>query len=231
MANALVVWVDGIFIGAWDDHTHGQGNATAVLPFDSDKFSEGHHFIEILSIGLGNDNANGPNAGGRIDTKGIVGQVTIPNNTVSGPWILQKGLAGEFIKIFDKSGASKVQWNAGAPAQKQITWYTTTFTLPNNLPDLVANPLVLDVTGLGRGHAYINGQDIGMYWTLAGKCYSEAPCCCQQSQFNCDQPTQSKYHIPPDWVVTGENTLTIFEEIGATDFSKVKILQRVVAKN
>ena len=31
---------------------------------------------------------------------------------------------------------------------------------------LNANPVLLDAQGLNRGHAFINGNDIGLYWFI-----------------------------------------------------------------
>lgn len=45
-----------------------------------------------------------------------------------------------------------------------MTWFQTTFDLDHLArEDINANPVLLDADGLSRGHAYINGNDLGVY--------------------------------------------------------------------
>jgi hypothetical protein len=70
----------------------------------------------------------------------------------------------------------------------------------------------LNIDGLTRGHAFINGHDIGRYWW---------------SVANDKQPTQQYYHIPQDWLnwdENGVNTITLFEEIGVKSLDQVSIV-------
>ena len=90
-----------------------------------------------------------------------------------------------------------------------------------------ANPVLLDARGLNRGHAFINGNDIGLYWLLEGVCH-DSTCCCQQSEVNCLEPTQRYYHIPSDWLMPKNNLITIFDDLGARSPGSVGFVQRVV---
>jgi hypothetical protein len=71
--------------------------------------------------------------------------------------------------------------------------------------------ILLDANGLGRGHAYVNGFDIGHYWLITS---------------TDGQPTQRYYQIPPD-VLGGPNslnTLTIVEDLGAPNIGAIQIV-------
>jgi len=228
LANALHFFLGGKYLGEWSDYSHDQGNVTGYIAFDPTQFGEGVYLFEILSITLGIDNGVGP---AQFESKGIVGTVVFMGTTITGPWVLQKGLIGEFLQIYTSDGVNSVPWQSTPVVDHPLTWYTTVFQLPTTInTDTNTNPLLLDVTGLGRGHAFFNGNDIGVYWTIDGACYSSPPCCCQQAQVNCFLPTQGLYHIPPDWVnPPGQNnTLTIFDDLGANDLTTVRIVQKVV---
>jgi hypothetical protein len=41
------------------------------------------------------------------------------------------------------------------------------------------------------------------------------PCCCQDAQMNCLEPTQRYYHIPSDCLMSKNNLITIFDDLGA----------------
>eukprot|EP01113_Clastostelium_recurvatum_P013639 TRINITY_DN1727_c0_g1_i1.p1 TRINITY_DN1727_c0_g1~~TRINITY_DN1727_c0_g1_i1.p1 ORF type:complete len:771 (+),score=128.12 TRINITY_DN1727_c0_g1_i1:272-2314(+) len=226
LANALVFFLDGIYIGQWADYSHQQGAAEAYINFNPMQFGPGRHLLEILSVTLGIDNGVWAN---NFEYKGIVGLVQIAGNPLSEDWVHQKGLAGEYLKIYTAQGANSVKWNTASVSHKPVTWYTVNFTLPSGLPDMSINPMLLHVTGMGRGHAYLNGHDLGIYWTLEGSCSTSIPCCCQQEQVGCWEPTQALYHMPPDWLEQPgtPNVLTFFEELGATNPSEVRIVQRV----
>jgi len=83
------------------------------------------------------------------------------------------------------------QWNE--TIGRSSTWFTTTFTIAQDVDMYIDNPLFLNVTGLSRGHAYVNGMDIGLYWTIPGLCdYAPPSWGCQQGldQNACNKPTQ-----------------------------------------
>ncbi|KAL2322688.1 hypothetical protein Fmac_027067 [Flemingia macrophylla] len=68
-----------------------------------------------------------------------------------------------------------------------MTWYKADFEAPYG-----TNPVVVDLQGLGKGHAWVNGHSIGRYWpswiTASNGC--------------------------GDTVTTDKNTLVLFEETG-----------------
>ncbi len=188
--------------------------------------------MEILSISLGLDNGVSEN---NLEYKGIIGNVRLDEqlliNDETNPWEHQKGLVGEYFQIYTEQGSSKVDWNTQwtKGINKPITWFQARFDLDHLVrEDINANPVLLDAQGLNRGHAFINGNDLGLYWLIEGICRDAVPCCCQQAQINCLEPTQRYYHIPSDWLMPKNNLITIFDDLGARSPGSVGLVQRVV---
>lgn len=101
--------------------------------------------------------------------------------------LLQVGLRGETLSLHSLSGSSSVEW--GEPMQKQpLTWYKVLKKFISfsflcgktlffkriihlfypvqaffNAPD-GDEPLALDMSSMGKGQIWINGQGIGRYW-------------------------------------------------------------------
>ena len=63
--------------------------------------------------------------------------------------------------------------------------------------------LLLDAKGLGRGHFYVNGHDLGRYWPLV--------------------PGASRhYYVPLELIKKGTtNMLAVFDELGAPRLATV----------
>ena len=232
-SNGLLFFLNGQYLGEYDNHDHSQGGLTAYVALDISAFKPNQQYtLEILSISLGID--NGVGAGG-FERKGIVGNVWIEDqlivNDTANPWEHQKGLVGEYFQIYTEQGSSKVDWDSQwtKGIDKPVTWFQARFDLDHLInQDTNANPVLLDAQGLGRGHAFINGNDIGLYWLIQGICHDTTPCCCQQAQINCFQPTQRYYHIPSDWLMAKNNLITIFDDLGADSPGSVGLVQRVV---
>ena len=232
-ANALLFFLDGEYLGEFDNHEHAKGTITATIALDLSKFKLNQNYLfEILSISLGIDKSYGETT---FDYKGIVGNVWLGGelltNDPTNLWEQQKGLVGEYFQIFTEQGSLKVNWTSQwtKGINKPITWFQARFDLDHLVrEDIVANPVLLNAQGLNRGHAFINGNDIGLYWLIEGICGDKAPCCCQQAQINCLEPTQRYYHIPPDWLKAKNNLITIFDDSGAPSPGSVDFVQRVV---
>ena len=234
-ANALLFFLNGQYLGEYDNRQHQWGSVTCTIAVDLSKFQPNQEYqFEILSISLGIDNDIGPH---NYDNKGIVGHVWIDdqllfdNQTESNFWQHQKGLIGEYLEIYTEQGSSKVPWDSQwtSGINKPITWFQAYFDLNHLIKeDTNANPILLDAQGLNRGHAYINGNDIGLYWLIQGVCTAPQPCCCLQSQVNCMEPSQRYYHIPSDWLMSKNNLITIFDDLGAPSPESVRLMQRVV---
>jgi len=232
-ANALLFFLDGEYLGEVDNHDSDRGslNATIALDLSIYKLNQKYSF-EILSISLGVDKGYGQN---NFDYKGIVGNVWLGEqlltNDTTNLWEHQIGLVGEHFQIYTEPGSSKVDWNTEwtKGINKPITWFQAQFDLDHLVrEDLNANPISLDAQGLQRGHAFINGNDIGLYWLIQGICQSKTPCCCTQAQNDCLKPSQRYYHIPSDWLMAKNNLLTVFDDLGASLPGSVGLVQRVV---
>ncbi len=234
-ANALLFFLDGQYLGEFDDHQHEWGDVSSVVSVDLSHFKPNQQYLfEILSISLGIDNDIGPYD---YDKKGIVGnvwlndQLLFDNQTETNFWEHQKGLIGEYLQIYTEQGSSKMQWDSQwtKGINQPITWFQARFDL-NYLvkEDTNANPVLLDAQGLTRGHAFINGNDLGLYWLIQGICGDTPPCYCQQSQVNCLEPSQRYYHIPSDWLMSKNNLITVFDDLGASSPGSVSLVQRFV---
>ena len=232
-ANALLFFLDNDYLGEFDNHDHAQGPVTATVALDLSRFVPNQVYLfEIVSISLGLDNGVSED---RFEYKGIVGDVWIGDQSLTNdeknPWEHEKGLVGEFLQIYTEAGSSKVDWNTQwtQGINKPITWFQARFDLDHLVrEDINANPILLDARGLNRGHAYVNGNDLGLYWLIQGICRDTPPCCCQQAQINCMEPTQRYYHIPSDWLMPKNNLLTIFDDLGAPSPGSVSLVQRII---
>ncbi|KAJ1407399.1 Glycoside hydrolase, family 35 [Sesbania bispinosa] len=75
-------------------------------------------------------------------------------------WSYKVGLNGDAKRFYDPKFPNGVQWNTNSiPIGRPMTWYKSTFKTPEG-----TDSLVLDLEGLGKGHAWVNGQSIGRYW-------------------------------------------------------------------
>jgi hypothetical protein len=232
-SNALLFFLDGQYISQFDTHNHEQGLLNATIALDLSRFKINQPYLfEILSVSLGIDNSIYI---GDFDYKGIVGNVSLDDQSLCDDeknlWQHQKGLVGEFYQIYTEQGSSKVNWDPAwtKSINKPVTWFQTMFDLDHLIrEDTNANPVLLDADGLSRGHAYVNGNDLGLYWLIQGICYTKSPLC-QQIQINCLKPMQRYYHIPSDWLMPKNNILTVFDELGAPSPGSVGLAQRIVA--
>jgi len=169
-------------------------------------------------------------------TRGIAGgSVKLDGSDItrpSGGWTHQVGLKGESLQLWKDPDTHTWNKNVQAGLNAPLTWWYATFATPEG-----NEPLALDMTGLGKGYAYVNGHGIGRYWNITagggcpacseiqGKCdyrgnYNPGKCSC-----DCGVPSQRYYHVPRDWLAAsgGSNKLVLIEEMGAYDLSKVNI--------
>ena len=232
--NALLFFLDGKFLTEFNHHEEGLGNTDAIVTLDLSNFTINQQYLfEILSISLG---LNSGVPAYNLEYKGIVGnvwfdgQILVDNQTTTNFWQHQKGLIGEYFQIYTEQGSSKVTWDSqwAKGVNKSITWFQARFDLDHLVrEDTNANPILLDAQGLNRGHAFINGNDIGLYWLIPSICQGK-PGWCSQLEVNCLKPTQRYYHIPSDWLMPKNNLITIFDDLGASSPGSVGLVQRVV---
>ena len=89
------------------------------------------------------------------------------------------------------AGASRhaVEIKPPTASHPRPAWYACTFKAPPaNSP-----PLFLNVKGAEKGQIFLNGHDIGRYWTVGPQ-----PC----------------YYLPSAWLIEGANHLQLFSETG-----------------
>ncbi|GLT47820.1 hypothetical protein SLA2020_214820 [Shorea laevis] len=237
----LIIWSAGhalhVFINGQLSGTVYGGLENPKLTFSQNiQLRAGVNKLSLLSIAVGL-----PNVGTHFETwnAGVLGPVTLKGlnegtRDLSGQkWSYKIGLAGEALNLHTVSGSSSVEWVDGSLlAKKQpLTWYKTTFSAPEG-----DDPLALDMSSMGKGQIWINGQSIGRHWpgyTAHGNCgacnyagrYDDKKC-----RTGCGEPSQRWYHVPRSWLNPSGNFLVVFEEWGGdpTGISLVKRTTRSV---
>ncbi|XP_020592061.1 beta-galactosidase 2-like isoform X1 [Phalaenopsis equestris] len=188
----------------------------------------GSNTISILSASVGL-----PNVGEHFETwnAGILGPVVLSDldegwrDLTWQKWTYQVGLKGEALNLHALTQSS--EWG-DVDANKPLTWYKAFFDVPSG-----NDPLALDMSSMGKGQIWINGQSIGRYWpayTASGDCsscdyrgeYNEKKC-----QSNCGEPSQKWYHVPRSWLNPTGNLLVVFEEWGG-DPTGISLVARTV---
>ncbi|KDP33931.1 hypothetical protein JCGZ_07502 [Jatropha curcas] len=135
---------------------------------------EGHNLITILSGTVGLQNY-GPKFDliqtgilSPVELIGHKGDEIVIKDLSSAKWSYRVGLHGMNHQIssnnqlytLDSPFSSKL-WEEDneLPTNRMMTWYKTTFKAP-----LGKDAVVLDLQGMGKGFAWVNGHNIGRYW-------------------------------------------------------------------
>ncbi|KMZ60479.1 Beta-galactosidase, family GH35 [Zostera marina] len=193
-----------------------------------------------VTVGLKNDGAFFDTNLTGISRAGVllIGNDNSTKNLSSNKWSYKIGLNGEEKEFYSSSGIDQdgKSWQSNEiPVKKPFTWYTTIFKAP-----LGGEPVVIDLEGMGKGEAWVNGKSIGRFWSdfIASESYGAQcgecdylndlktdyiPC-----QTGCGLPSQRWYHVPRYFLKPGEpNVLTLFEEKGgnptAISFKTAKV--------
>ncbi|CAL0319747.1 unnamed protein product [Lupinus luteus] len=115
-------------------------------------------------------------------------------NLSNSTWGYQVGLLGEQLEVYKNS--SDIEWSElGNIINETHIWYKTSFDTPEG-----DDPVALDLSSMGKGEAWVNGQSIGRYWILF-----------HDSKGN---PSQSLYHVPRSFLNDNGNILVLMEEGG-----------------
>ncbi|OMO93522.1 hypothetical protein COLO4_16850 [Corchorus olitorius] len=216
------VFVNGQLIGSQSEHKQFQSPVSLV---------PGRNNITLLSATVGLKNY-----GEFFDKNpdGITGPVVLTDNgniTIdlsSNTWNYKVGLNGEVKRLHDPYSLHARAWKIAddmeeLPTDRSMIWYKTTFRAPSG-----TDPVVVDLIGMGKGQAWVNGNSIGRFWPLriadSNGCDVE---CNYRGAYknddvstqtrcvtNCGNPTQRWYHIPRSFLTPENNTLVLFEEIG-----------------
>ncbi|KAI9165781.1 hypothetical protein LWI28_020311 [Acer negundo] len=194
----------------------------------------GKNEISLLSMTVGLQNAGSfyEFVGAGLTSVQIVG---FKNGTVDlskYSWTYKLGLQGEHLGIYKPDGLNGVNWvSTSEPPNKQpLTWYKAVVDPPPG-----DEPIGLDMLEMGKGLAWLNGEEIGRYWPRRSSAHLE---CVKECDYRgkffpdkcltgCGEPTQRWYHIPRSWFKPSGNILVIFEEKGGNpnkiSFSRRKI--------
>ncbi|XP_049395367.1 beta-galactosidase 10 [Solanum stenotomum] len=148
-------------------------------------------------------------------------------------WTYKIGLQGEHLRIQKSYNLNSKIWapTSQPPKQQPLTWYKAVVDAPPG-----NEPVALDMIHMGKGMAWLNGQEIGRYWPRRTSKYEKCVTQCDyRGKFNpdkcvtgCGQPTQRWYHVPRSWFKPSGNVLIIFEETGG-DPSQIRFSMRKVS--
>ncbi|KAK6129577.1 hypothetical protein DH2020_036678 [Rehmannia glutinosa] len=193
----------------------------------------GSNTIGLLSVAVGL-----PNVGGHYETwsTGVSGPVALLGldqgkwDLSWAKWTYQVGLKGEAMNLVSENSLSSVDWMQGsliAQRQQPLTWHKAYFNAPDG-----DEPLAFDMSSMGKGQLWVNGQSLGRYWTAyaTGNCngcsytgsYRPPKC-----QLGCGKPTQRWYHLPRSWLKPTQNLVVLFEELGG-DPTRITLVKRSV---
>ncbi|CAH9137509.1 unnamed protein product [Cuscuta epithymum] len=221
--HVLHLYVNGEYI---DSNWTTYGIHSSSFETDKVKLKHGKNQISILSSTVGLQNY-GPffdmaevGISGPVEIIGRKGDETITKDLSSHKWSYTIGLRGESLKLFSNESRFASQWQSdNLPINTKMTWYKTTFSAP-----VGSDPVVVDLLGLGKGQAWVNGNSLGRYWPsylAEDNGCSLDPCdyrgsyTNQKCVTNCGQPTQRWYHVPRSFFKEGNNNeMVLFEELG-----------------
>lgn len=224
-ANRYSVYLDGAPVAAVSDETHSPSAQNQEIEHWVDLGLVARTHVRALSIlseslGVSNYPIFPGNRPGDFE-KGVVyaevrredtdealefldahGETVAPGDK----WRMRVGLYGEALGLQqsetkDSETEAYPKWTPVAPgAEAQgVTWLRAAFDW-DALELAPGDALLLDAQGLGRGHAWVNGHDLGLYWNIAR---NDAPY----------DETQRYYVVPREWLVRGENEC-VFAEVG-----------------
>ncbi|TPX31599.1 beta-galactosidase [Synchytrium microbalum] len=231
------------------------GNGTTSTFPVSQLNSSTTHTISILSV---SDGIAHYNQHIEAITKGITGRVTVNGNDMTNcGWNMRPGLRGEQYQFPTNTTApwTKPLTNSTVIPSLPLTWYKLTFPItsfyPQITPTLSTNltTYVLDLASMKRGVAYVNGYNIGRYWSQLATnvtSYDTYPSCvpvgtapvCDYTQtysnqvcrVGCGYASQRYYHVPASWLYPGGGStnqsvvnVVLLEEVGG-DVSQVRIV-------
>jgi hypothetical protein len=153
-----------------------------------------------------------------------------------GEWHHRSGSLGEALEVYTDAGAAKhanfvpLGPSLAVPTPP-MTWLRTTFDAPVAVMRPAAgveltSVLNLDVLGLSRGFFWVNGLNLGRYWSKScGAACPHPPCASGAAPVPC----QRYYSIPYDYLKARGNVLTVLDEMGATNLSKTGLAVSSIA--
>lgn len=178
----------------------------------------GKHRLSILSCALGlikGDWMIG-NKNMATERKGLWGDVLWNGRALKGRWSLQPGLWGERTHL--PVSHLLPAWKTATAKVAPLTWLCARFPRPKT----VDVPLALNLVGMGKGMAWLNGRCLGRYWLQPATAKTPAIYLNWIYEAGVGEPTQQRYLMPQSWFEE-QNTLILFEEIGGdTGFIQIE---------
>ncbi|KAI3706213.1 hypothetical protein L6452_23807 [Arctium lappa] len=217
MRDLVRIFINGQLIGS------ARGDWIKVV--QQVQFKQGYNDVMLLSETVGLQNYG---AFLEKDGAGFKGHITLTGfkkgnvNLTHSPWTYQVGLKGEFLKLYAVDNNGSLGWTnlTQNEVPSTFSWYKTYFDSPGG-----KDPVVLDMSSMGKGQAWVNGHHIGRYWTLVAPkdgcqetCDYRGSYGSEKCNTNCGKPTQIWYHVPRSWLQPSDNLLVLFEETGGNPF-------------
>lgn len=215
------------------DSASGNGTHSPFILKKPISLKAGKNEIALLSMTVGLQNAGSfyEWVGAGITSVKIKG---FNNGTIdlsAHNWTYKIGVQGEHLGLYKEDGLSNVTWvsTSEPPKNQPLTWYKAIVDPPPG-----DEPIGLDMIHMGKGLAWLNGEEIGRYWPRKSPTHGCVQECNYRGKFDpdkcntgCGEPTQRWYHVPRSWFKPSGNVLVIFEEKGGDplkiEFSRRKI--------
>ncbi|XP_020086187.1 beta-galactosidase 7-like isoform X1 [Ananas comosus] len=194
-AHVLHAFVNNEFVGS----VHGSHHGPPLIVLDTPiPLVQGQNNISLLSVMVGS-----PDSGAYLERRfaglrsvSIRQRAAASQNLNNHQWAYQVGLVGEKEQIYSDKGSENAEWRSiKNSTNKPLMWYKTTFDAPHG-----DDPVALNLSSMGKGEVWINGESIGRYWV--------------SFKASNGQPSQSLYHVPRSFLKDKQNLLILFEEIG-----------------
>ncbi|XP_048335050.2 beta-galactosidase 6 isoform X1 [Ziziphus jujuba] len=197
LAHVAHAFINSKFVG----NAHGNHSVKGFSMENPITLDEGMNNISLLSVMVGL-----PDSGAFLESR-YAGFNSVEihctekenlYNFTKYAWGYQVGLLGEKLQIYKEENLATVEWSKfklGDSSNQTFIWYKSVFDEPGG-----DDPVALNLSSMGKGETWINGQSIGRYWvsfhTPKGK------------------PSQTLYHVPRSFLKKSENLLVLVEEIG-----------------
>uniref|UniRef100_A0A0D3H2X4 Beta-galactosidase n=1 Tax=Oryza barthii TaxID=65489 RepID=A0A0D3H2X4_9ORYZ len=190
--HAIVAFVNDAFVGCG----HGTKINKAFTMEKAMDLKVGVNHVAILSstLGLMDSGSYLEHRMAGVYTVTIQGLNTGTLDLTTNGWGHVVGLDGERRRVHSEQGMGAVAWKPGKDNQP-LTWYRRRFDPPSG-----TDPVVIDLTPMGKGFLFVNGEGLGRYWVS----YHHA----------LGKPSQYLYHVPRSLLRPKGNTLMFFEEEG-----------------
>ncbi|KAG6717055.1 hypothetical protein I3842_04G078300 [Carya illinoinensis] len=196
LGHVAHAFLNSIYIGA----AHGSHNVKGFMMDIPIILNNGINNISIVSVMVGL-----PDSGAFLESK-FAGLTKVEiqcmeeefYNLTNYEWGYQVGLLGEKLHIFREESLDDVVWSQinETPINHTFTWYKVFFDAP-----MGDEPVALNLSTMGKGEAWVNGESIGRYWVSFLDPKSNSP-------------SQTMYHVPRSFLKTSQNLLILLEEGG-----------------